>query len=229
MTLNQASSPPMAPERALPWYQVWLKALTSPNVVTYESFVTRPGVSVGKACLWVFLGATVGYAIAAAIRLALGALGTIGQRGPGPMSNLAGSGLLLVCLVPVAGALSVVALIIVSGFSHILASALGGNGTYAQLAYAMAAYTAPASLVTSALSAVPVVGGCLGLPLGLYLIFLNVLAIKAVHHLTWARAILSSAIFFVGLLVVLACFTIVALALLGPAIGNVFSNIVIGI
>ena len=105
---------------------------------------------------------------------------------------------------------------------------LGGTGTYAKLAYAFAAYLAPLTLVSSFISAIPLVN-CLTLPIAIYGIVLNVIAVKAVHQFGWGKALASSVLVFAGILLVVAVGVIVILALLGPAIGTVFSNIVEGI
>jgi len=75
-------------------------------------------------------------------------------------------------------------------------------------------------------------GGCIGgiamLVLAIYYFVLNVRAVKVTHDLTTGRAV--GAIFAPALLLLLVpCLVIVVLALLGPAIGNVFSNIIEGI
>jgi len=216
----------------LPWYQVWLKALTEPKETTYQDLVTRPGVSLGKACLWVGLVGVISAFIGLAIVVAFGGMSFFdpaSQQMSDSLSFLTGSAIVLACLVPLAGAFAVVGLLLSAGISHLLARALGGTGTYEQLAYAIAAYTAPGSIVSSAVSFVPCVGPLVGLPFSFYLLFLNVLAIKAVHHLSWGRAVISSVLFLAFVLVILSCVVIVILALLGPAIGNVFSNIVVEI
>ena len=229
MLTDQASSGMAPPAPALPWYQVWLKALTEPRVASYESLVSRPGVSLGKACLWVGLVAVVAVLVSFGIIFGLGSLSYLDpslQQASDSLGYLTGSALFLVCLGPAAGLFAIVGLLVSAGISHVLARALGGTGTYDQLAYAMAAYSAPGSLVSSAIAFIPCIGFVLSFPFSLYLLFLNVLAIKAVHHLSWGRAVVSSTAFLALVLTLLACGVIFILALLGPAVGNVFSNIV---
>jgi len=211
------------PAEALPWYQVWIKALTEPRVASYESLVTRPGVGLGRACLWVGLAGLISVVISTAAFVAFGTLDAAFQQTGDGLGDLSGAGLFFACL---AGLFAIPRLLVSAGISHVLARALGGTGTYDQLAYGMAAYSAPGSLVSSAISFIPCLGILVALPLSLYLIFLNILTIKAVHHLSWGRAVLSSVLWIALVLVLIACLTIVILALLGPAIGNVFSNIV---
>ena len=106
-----------------------------------------------------------------------------------------------------------------------VAGALGGTGSYSKLAFAFAAYLAPLSVISSVLGLIPYVN-CLAFPLGIYGIVLNVTAVKAVNQLSWGKAIAASVVILAGVVIGVACLTIVILALLGPAIGNVFSNII---
>ncbi len=66
----------------------------------------------------------------------------------------------------------------------------------------------------------------LGFIVGIYGLVLNIMAVKAVHQLDWGRAIASSAVIWVGLLCCVSVVIIAVLTLLGPSIGNVFSNII---
>jgi Yip1 domain len=221
--MNANQSPNALSSAPQPWYQAWADAVTKPNVQAYEGIVSRPGVTTARAFLWVFLSTTIGYGLTFLLLRAFPGYDPLSSRAGAP--DLASSALLFVCLGPIAGVFSVLGLIIVAGVSQSVARALGGTGTFAQLAYAIAAYTSPISIISSVIAFIPLVR-CLGLPIGLYALFLNVIAVKAVHHLSWGRALLSSTAVLAGILVLVACLAIVALALMGPAIGNVFSNII---
>ncbi len=61
------------------------------------------------------------------------------------------------------------------------------------------------------------------------MLVLNVIAVKAVHGLTWSKAALSSVALWGLLCCVVGGVIMVILALLGPAMGNVFSNMVTAI
>ncbi len=229
MITEQASLGTPSAEPSLPWYQVWLKALTEPRVAAYEALVTRQGVSLGKACLWVAIAGIVGALFivggGSALR-ALTALDPALRQGTDSYSFVTIAAISLVCLAPLAVVGSILGLLLSAGISHVLARALGGIGTFTQLAYAFAAYSAPASMISSAVSIIPCVGAIISLPLSVYVLFLNILAIKAVHHISWGRAVVSSVLFVALILAFLACVVIIVLALMGPAIGNVFSGII---
>jgi hypothetical protein len=208
-----------------PWYQAWIDAITKPTVAAYEALVSRAGVSTGRAALWVFLANIVGSAVTFALLAVSPELNPFAAVDPSVAPDLSRYPLIAVCGAPVAAVFAVAGLLIVAGISHAIARALGGAGTYPQLTYAMAAYSSPISIIGSAIAFVPVLK-CLGLPLGLYALYLNVLSIRAVHRLSWGRALLSSVAILAGVLVIAACLAIVFLALIGPAIGTVFSNII---
>ena len=202
--------------------QVWLLAITRPSVAAYESIVRDPGASANRAYVWVFVSGLVSYAIALLGQWLLGGFGGSSLYG----TTGAGSPLIFViCGVPVGAVLSIVGLMITAGLSQAVAGALGGTGSYSKLAFAIAAYTAPLSLISSVLGVIPYVN-CLLVPLAIYGIVLNVTAVKAVNQFSWGKAIVASVVILAGVLFAVACVTIVILALLGPAIGNVFSNII---
>jgi hypothetical protein len=80
--------------------------------------------------------------------------------------------------------------------------------------YAVAAYTAPIAIVSPALGVLPVIS-CLSSLLGIYTIYLNIVAIKAVHRLSWGRAFLASTLMISLVIVALACFFVAMLAVFG--------------
>jgi hypothetical protein len=209
-----------------PWNEVWLKALTQPSVESYEDIVSRPGISTRKAYTWIFLSSLVGSVLTMIGVVFLGSLSTLGaDQAPEAFSGLGFTVGALVCAAPVGGLLAVLGLMISAGISQAIASALGGEGTFEKLAYAISAYASPLGIVTSLLSLVPIVN-CLSLPVGLYGIFLNILAVKSVHRFSWGKAIASSVAVIALILILIACLIIGVLALMGPAIGSVFSNII---
>jgi hypothetical protein len=226
MSIDASQLPPDMPLPQQSISDIWVKALTQPSAATYEDFVARPGVSLGRAFSWVFVCSFLGSIITFLGFILTGSLSNfpfsqtpeLGQAARVPFY-------LFVCGVPLGAVMAVVGLAIVTGVSQIVARMLGGVGTFTQLAYAIAAYAAPLSLVTSLLSVIPIIG-CLNALLAIYGLVLNVIAVKAVHRFDYGRAVISSAALLIILIVIVACFVIVILALLAPAVGTVFSNII---
>jgi hypothetical protein len=212
MSEEMMPSTPQGETSPEPWINIWVDALTKPSVETFERICDSPHATTRRAYNWMFIVGVVGLIVTFLLTFGLD-------------TGFGSSLLLLICLIPVSGLLAVLGLIISAGVSQAIATMLGGEGSFAKLAYAIASYAAPLSLVSSAVSTIPFVQ-CLGIPLALYGILLNVIAIKAVNKFSWGKAIGSSAVILIALLVLIAVLAIVVLALLGPAIGNVFSNII---
>ncbi len=218
---------------SLPWHQVWAKALT-PSEQSYQELISDPNATPTRAYTWVAVSSLIGGALSVLLsglfQLLFGAAASGSSEELGVAVGSGASVLLiqLFCVVPVVVVFSVLGLMISAAIMQWIAGALGGTGTYAKLVYAFGAYVAPLTLISGLIGAIPIVN-CLAFPLGIYGIVLNVTAIKAVNQFGWGKAVASSLIIVVGVLVFVACATIVLLALLGPAIGNVFSNVIEGI
>jgi hypothetical protein len=65
----------------------------------------------------------------------------------------------------------------------------------------------------------------LTLPLGIYIIVLEAIAIKETHRSCWGSAIAVTLLVPIAIVLLLACVVVAILVILGPVIGNVFSNI----
>ena len=226
MSQEFVSPPPMQSAASQPWNEVWISAITKPSVETFEDFIRYPDATANRGYKWIFIVGLVASILSFLISFAITSLFGGGSSDPYSLTSLfGGTFFLIICMAPLTAILGVVGLMISAGITHFFASALGGTGTYSKLAYAFAAYYAPLSIVTSLLGAVPYLN-LLAIPLGLYGIVLNVIANKAVNQFSWGKAIASSVVIIAGILLLVAVCMIVVLALLGPAIGNVFSNII---
>ena len=63
------------------------------------------------------------------------------------------------------------------------------------MAYATAAFTAPWPIIGGFVSIIPFVNLCLALPLSVYSLALNLLALKAVNRFTWGWAAATFGVF----------------------------------
>jgi hypothetical protein len=214
------SLPPVPAGATLSWSQVWISAITRPSVETFERIIGDPRASSTRAYGWIVVSALIAFGIS---MLEQSIFPT--QTGFGSQETVFNSPLLLiVCGAPFVVVFSILGLMIGAGITQLIAGALGGSGTYSRLAYAFAAYLAPLSLLSSLIGSIPFVQ-CLAFPLGIYGIVLNVIAVKAVNRFDWGRAVASSLLILAAILVLVGIVIIIVLVLLGPAIGNVFSNI----
>ncbi len=206
------------------WNETWISALTQPSEATYQAIAGDVNATMNRAYAWVAASSVVSYLLLIIVQICV-----ITATSSGRSSNigtvLGATFASALCGIPFALVGSIVGFAIITGLSHLIAKALGGTGNYNQLSFAVAAYSAPLGIITSVISIIPIVS-CLSIVIGVYGIVLNVIAIKAVHRFGWDKAILSSVVILVLLVVLVACVVIVLLALLGPAMGNVFSNII---
>jgi hypothetical protein len=230
---DQLSNAPITPAAPPSIFQTWINALTKPNEQTYRDIAASPNAKATTAYLWMFISSIVTSIITLIIRGA-----TIRDRlsQSGLSTDQVGTGIggilvALICVVPILAAIGTLFFAIGVAIIQWIAKMFGGTGTFDQMAYTFAAISVPYSLVSAVfilLSAIPYVGGCFSVILGLaglYILVLEIMAVKGVNQFGLWPAI--GSLFIPGLVVGLFCCCIfVALgAALGPAIGNVFSTI----
>lgn len=242
--MNERNNAPMSPEPSgvSGWFSIWINAVTKPSEQSFLAMAEHPDArSNNRAFTWVFLAGTVAAIISGVLRAILELAGFTTQI-PGfselvdtaPRSALGSLGIAL-CSSPVSGAFAVLFFAIFVGIVQWVAKMFKGVGNFQQLAYVMAAISVPVSLVTSLLapfSVIGVVGYCFSaitLLIGLYAMYLQLLAIKAVNKFGWGEA--AGSLFLPG--VVLCCCVAVAviglMGVLAPAISETFNQIYQGL
>ena len=171
-----------------------------------EQLLLDPNATPGTAYKWMAIAGLVTYGIAGLVAMFL--LGILG----GGMFGLMLGGLAPYCLLGavIVPLVSVLGLMINAGLAHVAASAMGGTGTYDELAYAYATFQAPLALITAVLSVIPCVQ-YVSYAIGLYILVLNVLAVQAVHKFGAGKAIVSAVVMPIALAAGLACFVFVVL------------------
>lgn len=193
------------PSPTFSWFGAWRVALTRPSVATYTDLLLDPKVSLRRAATWLYLAALLSYLVGVGIQATVfpGALAQVireaGQTAP-PELQMAPTILLVLSLActPFLAGFFLVLYIVGFGIVHFIASALGSQGSYTELVYTHAAYLAPLTLLTTLLGMIPVVN-CLALPLGLYSLGLQLLALKAATRMGWGRVF--ATLLIVGLLI----------------------------
>ncbi len=186
------------------WFESWKMALTRPNEETFRSLADDPNGSLGRALIWIAITSAVSFLITTTVQLLFSSL----LAGPGLFEALEQEvGLLLpgglmiagvfVCGLPMVALFSAIGILIYSGIVQFTASAFGGEGTFAEMTYALAAFTAPITLLSAVIGWIPLVN-CLTIPLVIYNLMLTLLAVKSVNRISWGKTI---AIFAVLLLV----------------------------
>lgn len=237
--MNDQMNAPTPPEPASfsSWFSIWINAVTKPSEQTYTAMSEHPDAqSYSRAFTWVFLAGTISAVISGVLRgiLELAGLSTQVQI-PG-MSELIGSGAppnalaslgISLCTSPISGALAVLFFAIFVGIIQWVAKMFKGVGNFSQLAYVTAAISVPFSLVSSFLtpfSTVQVVGYCtaaISLLMGLYAMYLQLLAVKAVNKFGWGEAAGS---YFLPVLLI-ACICGCVIVGLGSMFGLAFNEL----
>lgn len=198
--MSEQMNAPMlpAPSGVSAWLSTWREAITRPSEQTFDRIAQSPQAKSSTAFVWVFLASLVSSFLASLVQGAvLRQLPQSSQFGfdqfaAGPGNTLVSA----ICGAPIAAVILTVVFAVVVGMIQLVAKMFGGTGTYDQLAYAIGAIVAPYYLFSgfiSLLAAIPVpfVGlcfGALGFIIGLYVLVLEVMAVKGVNRFGWGQA-----------------------------------------
>ena len=233
--MNEPTNAPMLPPPSgvSEWFSVWRDAITRPSEQTFARIAQSPNAKLTTAFLWIFLGSLVSSLLAlpaqgAMMRQVMQNSG-LGEQG---FPSAAGGGLIgVICGAPIAAVISVVLFAVVVGIVQLLAKMFGGRGTFDQLAYAIAAIVTPFYLVSGLLgllSAIPLAGACfgiLGFGLALYVLVLEVMAVKGVNQFGWGQAIGS---LLLPVLAITCCISVAVgamLSMMAPEMMEIFNSI----
>jgi hypothetical protein len=218
-------------------FPVWVRVFTKPSDKTFEQILAHPQANARSAYLWIFLAGTLSGLMSGLVQF-LGTLIGLRQLAPelGRVSGFSGifgtAGLVgALCGAPVAGLFSLITFIVGVGIIHGSARFLGGQGTYHQMAYSFGAIVAPLTLLSTLLipfNLIPFVALCtlpVLLLMGLYALFLEVAAIKAVHRFGWggSTAALLMPTLLIGMLCGIAFLGLLRIA--GPGLNEIFRQL----
>jgi len=232
--MNEQSNAPMSASPGGPssWFSVWMAAVTKPSEQTFVDMANSGNAKATTAYLWVFIGSLVNVFFAsltqgAVMRQMMQQYGMEGQFNVGIGERL----ITAVCGAPIAAVISVVFFALITAIVQWVAKMFGGRGTFDQLAYTLAAVITPFSFISAVLtllSAIPFVGLCFGivsLVAGLYVIVLEVMAVKGVNQFGWGQAVASLLLPVVVFVCCLAAVVAGVLSLLAPVINDTFNSI----
>ena len=231
--MNEQNEAPMSPEPSgfSSWFSTWMEAVTKPNEQTYARIASSPNAKLSTALLWVFIGSLVNFFVVALVQGAV--MGQMMQQfgiENIPVRSLGGGFLSAICGAPVGAVISVVFFVIFAGVVQWVAKMFGGTGTFDQMIYVFAAITVPFTLVSSVmtlLAAIPYVGACFGLLgflAGIYVLVLEVMAVKGVNQFGWGQA--AGALFLPGIVMFCCVAAVVAgvVSLLVPVVRETYSQ-----
>jgi hypothetical protein len=219
---SSPQSKPQLTAKSYTFYEAWLKVLTTFDVESYESVLDDPEAGAGRAFEWVAYVGILSGIISPLLFIFNPQFEELANKPElkNLFGNMSSTSLLLILtlvmiiFVPIN---SMIGLAISAGFQNFLAGFFGGKGYFGRTAYALAAYIAPISILTTLLGIVPLVGSCLSSLLALYSVSLNVRALRASHSLSTGQAI--TVIFIPGIvMMILMC--LIFFAVLMPAVQN---------
>lgn len=214
-------------------FQIWTRALTKPNEQTYATLAASPKATATTAFLWMFIASLIQFFLSTLVQRQM--FNNLQRYGldMSQFGNRGGVGAILIgliCVAPVLAAFSTLVFAIMVALMQWLARMFGGTGTYDQLAYALAAIAAPLTILGGILGlfgAIPYVGLCFGLIgflVGIYILVLQLMAIKGVNHIGWGGAIGAYFIPILALAFICACLTGISVAALIPIIRQTLPN-----
>lgn len=232
---NEPIVPGRGPEMSL--IDTWIDAFTKPKEETYARIVAQPSASASKAFLWVFVASLLTSLVS--LVAGMGAqMDSIRQLLPPEIASQLPAGAdptlgigTVICGAPVGALFAVLGFAITTALIQWVAKLFGGTGTFDKLAYAFSSITVPYSVIAAVLALlgiIPFVGiltGLISLALGIYVIVLEVLAVKAVDRLDTGRAVGSVLLPGLVIALIICCCIVVSIALLGPMMGDVFEGI----
>lgn len=178
--------PPVLNNRG--FIEIWVAALVEPTVENYRDLLQEIDTSAGRSMTWIFIGSLISAIFASLTR-----------------ETTAGMEVVSIICSPFIAILATLLWALFVGLLNSIAQGLDGTGSFDHLAFLLAACYLPLSLASSVLNLIPGLGQIINLFIGLYLLYLGVVATNAAHDLGWLKA----AIAFLGTVVVvfvaLAC------------------------
>ncbi len=215
----------------------WMAAFTKPREETYARIAAQPRATATNAFLWVFLASLLTSLVAAVAGLG-GQFETfrqflppeIASQMPATVGPSVGFGT-IICGAPIGAIFAVLFFAISTALVQWVAKLFGGTGTFDKLAYVFSSFAVPYSVVTSVLSLlsiIPFVGiltGLISFVLGIYVIILEVLAVKAVDRLDTGKATGAVLLPWLVILLLICCCIVIGASVLVPLISQTYQGI----
>lgn len=233
--MNDMSNEPISVGNPTSPLQIWRKALTQPSEQTFVEIASSPNARATTAYLWVFVASLIQIFLTALVQSQL--YGNLAEQyglGADVLGDQSGVASVLtgaLCGAPIGAIVTTLFFAIGVFVVQWIAKMFGGRGTSDQLAYAMAAIMAPYSIISGIVtlfSAVPYVGLCFTAVLAIgsiYILVLQVMAVKGVNQISWGAAI--GSLLIPGLVIgfICACLVGVSVATLLPLIRESVPNL----
>ena len=203
--------------RSFDWIDVWKRAVTQPEVGIYREHLADPQASLKRGLIWMLAASIIG-TVLQAIALYMSSRGGIGMSGYDAL-DVNFSLMSSLCCAPFAAVLGVIVFIVWNGIQYLVAILLGGDGSFEDQAYIVASYAAPISLIGTAAGMIPCLGPLVAIGVGLYALYLNVVALETVHGFGRGKALIAS-LWWVPMLCLCLIGLIAMLVIAGVAISQ---------
>lgn len=192
-----------------------IAVLTKPSVATFEEHERN---NLTWALIYSIIAGVIN-AIIAAIAAALG-LNQPDLSGLDP--ELAGAAAQPNIVGAIFGAIiaTIIVLLISWGITYLLGRAFGGTGQFGELAYDLALFSAPLTVIGSLLGLIPFLGGIAAFALSVYNLYLTYLAIQSGMNLPSNKALYVILIEFAIALVIVGCFIVFFAAIIAAVVGG---------
>jgi len=202
----EPSLPPSEPLNSK-WYEIWLDVWTHPGEEAFWGILKERNHSVGRAFIWVAVTSLI-LAVASIIgyvplyRSFMSNIGAVNTVEFFNTTSLLTFGICSVILTPI---FAILGLVISSGIYHLISKLFGGSGAWSDLVFCLGAVIAPGSIITGVLMIpyvlfsnfpaiwwlVAIFIGILSLIVSIYVIVLNVNAIRGAERIGTWQAILT--------------------------------------
>ncbi|MCU0513763.1 MAG: YIP1 family protein [Anaerolineae bacterium] len=212
----------MSPQENIParysWSEVWTAVITRPSVQTFTEVLNDPAATPRRAYVWLYLtGCVAAFVMFYTLMSALTTDPEMQQLLPETMSlgELQSSlWLTMLCVVPFAGAISIVFFMVFARAVHYIAERLDSSkkkpGRYGALVYTLSAIAAPLNIlsvlililsVSLTVPAFAVLLSLVSLALSVYQLILMVQGIRAVYGLTPGQSTVALGVPLFGIVV----------------------------
>jgi hypothetical protein len=226
-TLPAAPIAPEVPVISRKWYEIWRDVWTNPGVEAFWSILKEKDHSATRGFIWIGVTALILGLISSIVSIPL--LNRVSSQVPSFLSS-GETVLTALCTIILAPITVIIGTIIMTGIYHFVAKLFRGNGNWSDLVFCLAAVIAPASIISTVVSAiwsifsqvrvlfflVAILFGIIAVALGIYNIILYILAIRASENVGTGGAIATVLIPIGVVLVISVC----CVATLIPAFVN---------
>ncbi len=220
----------------LSWQEVWTLVVTDGSVPAFDRILNDPKATASRAFLWIFLIATFS-AVINSVLTVVQWNGMPAVAYPYTFNPSAVFLPMLLCSTLLAGALSILALVISGGIVHLIAKAFGGKGTFSEWLYIYGAIAAPFIIISIILGLTSIIlpeaalaFSCVSLVIAIYQLILQGRGLMALHAFTGGQAAgtIAISIFIMVAMVFVIAFCILS-SLMGSMMGEIFPQIMLTI